>query len=299
MAGSILISGSHGLLASALMPHLGAAGRRVVRLVRGDAAGSDKVRWDPDTGSIDAGALEGIDAIVHLAGEPIPAVRWTSAKKGRIHDSRVRGTRLLAEALAGLSRRPRVLLCQSASGYYGDRGGELLTERSAAGQTFLAGVCVGWEGGADPARAAGIRVVHLRSGNVLAGRGGFLGPLLPLFRFGAGGRLGSGRQFLPWISIDDWVAAVEHLLAAEGAAGPVNVVAPQAVTNREFTTTLARVLRRPALFAAPAMALRLVMGELGAELLIGQRMHPAVLLESGFAFRYPELEPALRHVLRK
>ncbi|MGH2453660.1 MAG: TIGR01777 family oxidoreductase [bacterium] len=296
---TIVLTGSHGLLASALMPRLAAAGHRTRRLMRERPVGPEQFRWDPVAGTIDARALEGADAVVHLAGEPIPALRWSQAKKARIYGSRVKGTRLLCEALAKLSVRPRVLLSASASGYYGDRKDEVLTEESAAGDTFLARVCRDWEAATEPARGAGIRVVHLRSGNVQTSRGGFLGPQLPLFRLGLGGRLGSGRQYLPWISIDDWVAAVEHLLGAEGAAGPVNVVAPQGVTNREFTSTLARVLRRPALFAAPAMALRLVMGELGAELLRGQRMHPAVLLESGFAFRYPELEPALRHVLRK
>ena len=295
---TVLITGSHGLLASALMPRLAARGYRIVRLVR-RAANPDEVSWSPAAGTIDAPALEGADAVVHLAGEPIPAVRWTAAKKARIHDSRVRGTRLLADALAGLSRRPRVLLSQSASGYYGDRGEAPLTERSAPGDTFLAHVCVGWEAAADPARAAGIRVVHSRSGNVFAATGGFLGPLRPLFRLGLGVRLGSGRQYLPWITLDDWVSAAEYLLGAEGVAGAVNVVAPQVVTNRDFTVTLARVLRRPALFAVPAVALKLVMGELGAELLRGQRMTPAVLMESGFSFRYPELEPALRHVLAR
>jgi hypothetical protein len=235
--------------------------------------------------------------VVHLAGEPIPAVRWSRAKKARIYDSRVKGTRLLCEALAGLSRRPRVLLSASASGYYGDRRDEVLTEERPAGDTFLAQVCWDWEAATGPARGVGIRVVYLRSGNVMTRSGGFLGPQLPLFRLGLGGRLGSGRQYLPWMAIDDWVGAVEHLLAAENVAGPVNLVAPQAVTNREFTAALARVLRRPAIFVAPAVALKLVMGELGAELLRGQRMHPAVLMESGFTFQYPELESALRHVL--
>ena len=294
---TIVLTGSHGLLASALMPRLAGRGHRILRLVRDRPHGPDQFLWDPVAGRVDAGALEGADAVVHLAGEPIPALRWSRAKKARIYDSRVKGTRLLADALAGLSRRPGVLLSASASGYYGDRREEVLTERSAPGDTFLARVCRDWEAATDPARTAGIRVVHLRSGNVQTGAGGFLGPQLPLFRLGLGGRLGSGRQFLPWVAIDDWVAAVEHLLAADGVAGPVNLVAPQAVTNREFTGALARVLRRPAVFVAPAVALKLVMGELGAELLRGQRMHPAVLMESGFTFQYPELESALRHVL--
>ncbi len=296
---TIVITGSHGLLASALMPWLAARGHRIRRLVRGRPQGPDQFQWDPVAGTIDVGALEDADVVVHLAGEPIPAVRWTRAKKARISNSRVRGTRLLCEALAGLSRRPRLLLSASASGYYGDRADEVLTEESSPGDTFLARVCRAWEGATEAARRAGMRVVYLRSGNVMTRSGGFLGLLLPLFRLGLGGRLGSGWQFLPWISIDDWTAAVEHLLQAETVAGPVNLVAPEAVTNREFTRTLARVLGRPALFAAPAPALRLVMGELGAELLGGQRMRPAVLVESGFRFGYSELEPALRHVLRR
>lgn len=296
---TVLVTGSHGLLASALIPRLAARGYRVLRLMRSRATGPDQASWDSEAGMIDAEALEGVDAAIHLAGERIAAVRWTRGKKARIYDSRVRGTRLLAGALAGLARRPRVLLCASAVGYYGDRGEETLTEASPPGKTFLAQVCRDWEAAADPARAAGIRVVHLRNGNVLASSGGFLGPLLPLFRLGLGGRLGSGRQYLPWIALDDWVAAAEHLLAAVAVAGPVNVVAPQAVTNREFTRTLAAVLRRPALFAAPAVLLRAVMGELGRELLASQRIHPTMLVESGFTFRYPELEAALRHILQR
>lgn len=297
MADTILITGSHGLLASALMPRLAARGHRVLRLVRDRPEGPDQFQWDPVGGTVDRGALERADAVVHLAGEPIPAVRWNAAKKARIYDSRVKGTRLLSETLARVSPRPRLLLSASASGYYGDGGREVLTEESPPGDTFLARVCQDWEAAAETARAAGIRVVLVRSGNVLSRSGGFLGPLLPLFRLGLGGRLGSGRQYLPWMSIDDWVGAVEHVLAAESVVGPVNLVAPQAVTNREFTAALARVLRRPALFAAPAVALKLVMGELGAELLRGQRMRPAVLVESGFTFQYPDLESALRHVL--
>ena len=295
---NILLTGSHGLIASALIPVLTGRGHHVVRLVRPPAPGGpDRVVWDPASGAIDPRSLEGMDAVIHLAGEPIPAVRWTAAKKARIYTSRVRGTRLLAETLAGLSRRPGLLACASAVGYYGDRGDEILGEESAPGTTFLAGVCREWEAAADPARQAGIRVVHLRNANVLTPKGGYLAPLLPLFRFGLGGRLGSGRQSLSWIAIDDWIEAATHVLGSESLQGPVNMGAPAPVTNREFTRTLGRVLRRPAPFVAPAFALRLVMGELGGELLQSARMHPAKLLESGYAFRYPELEGALRHLL--
>ncbi len=297
MADTIVITGSHGLLASGLMPRLASRGHSLLRLVRGRPVGADQFLWDPLGGTIDVSPLERADAVVHLAGEPIPAVRWSRAKMARIYDSRVKGTRLLSETLAGFSRRPRVLISASASGYYGDRGEDVLTEESSPGDTFLARVCRDWEAATEPARRVGIRVVHLRSGNVLARRRGFLGPQVPLFRLGLGGRLGSGRQYVPWIAVDDWVSAVEHLLAAEGLMGPVNVVAPEAVKNHEFTATLARVLRRPAFLPVPGAALKLVMAELGVELLRGQRMRPAVLVESGFTFQYPDLESALHHVL--
>jgi hypothetical protein len=290
----VLVTGAHGFLGSALIPRLASRGHRVVRLVRRPAAGPAEVRWDPDAGAIDAAALEGVEAVVHLAGERIAAVRWTQAKRRRIAASRVNGTRLLAEALAALSRPPRVLLSASAIGYYGDRGDEVLTEDSSPGQTYLARVCVDWEAAAEPARRAGIRVAHLRNANVLSGQGGYLGPLLPLFRFGLGGRLGSGRQYFAWIALADWLAAAELLLTNERMAGPVNMAAPQPVTNAEFTRTLGRMLRRPALFAAPSSALRAVMGEFAREVLASTRVEPARLLATGFRFRYPRLEEALR-----
>jgi len=296
---TVLISGAGGLLGGALTPFLQRHGYRVVRLVRRPVRETDEVRWDPAAGTVDTGALEGIDAAVHLAGERIAAVRWTAAKKARIYDSRVRGTYLLSASLAGLSRRPRVLIAQSASGYYGGRGAEVLEEGSPAGSSFLARLCVDWEAAADPARRAGIRVVHARSGNVLSGSGGYLAPLLLIFRLGLGGRLGSGRQYVPWIALEDWLAAVYHLLTVENLHGPVNLVAPHTVTNAEFTRILAKVLRRPALFVAPSPLIRLVMGEFGQEILGGQRIHPAKLAASGFVFHHPTLEEALRHELRR
>ncbi len=295
---TVLVAGSRGHLGSALIPLLERRGHRIRRLVRAPRpAGPDQVVWDPAAGTIDAAALEGIDAAINLIGERIAAVRWTRAKKIRLYTSRIVGTRLLAETLAGLPRRPRVFLSASAVGYYGSRGDEVLTEESPPGDTYLARLCRDWEAAADPARRAGIRVVHLRNANVLDAHRGYLTPLLPLFRFGLGGRLGSGRQYFSWIAIDDWVEAAYHVLTTERLAGPVNMAAPQAVTNAEFTRTLARVLRRPALFAAPASALRLVMGELADELLVSERVSPARLLASGFTFHYPALEDALRHLL--
>jgi len=295
---TVLVAGSRGHLGSALIPLLERRGHRILRLVRAPRpAGPDHVAWDPAAETIDAAALEGVDAAINLIGERIAAVRWTRAKKARLYTSRIVGTRLLAETLAGLGRRPRVLLSASAVGYYGNRGDEVLTEESSPGDTYLARLCRDWEAAADPSRRAGIRVVHPRNANVLDGHRGFLTPLLPLFRFGLGGRLGSGRQYFSWIAVDDWVEAAYHILTTERLEGPVNMAAPQEVTNAEFTRTLARVLRRPALFAAPASALRLVMGELADELLVSERVSPAKLLASGFTFRYPALEDALRHLL--
>ncbi|MDR7475609.1 MAG: TIGR01777 family oxidoreductase [Armatimonadota bacterium] len=296
---TVVVAGASGHLGSALVALLQHQGHRVRRLVRSPRPSTlEAVPWNPEAGTIDAAALEGVDAVINLAGERIAAVRWTQAKKARIAGSRVGGTRLLAETLAALARRPRVFLSASAVGYYGDRGAEVLTEESPPGDTYLARLCREWEAAAEPARRSGIRVVHLRTANVLDARRGFLVPLLPLFRLGLGGRLGSGRQYMPWITIDDWVQAVGHLLTAETVDGPVNLAAPQPVTNAEFTRTLARVLGRPAFFVVPAFVLRLVMGELGREILASQRVYPARLLASGFTFRYPSLEEALHHLLR-
>jgi uncharacterized protein (TIGR01777 family) len=295
----VLVSGSHGLIGTALIPALAARGHEVVRLVRtGGTAAPGSVRWDPDApggGQIDTAALEGIDAAIHLAGESV-AGRWTAAKKARIRESRVRGTGILTAALAALARRPRVLLSASATGYYGDRGDELLIEESQPGRGFLADVCRAWEAAAAVVERAGIRAVFLRTGVVLAPRGGALARLLPVFRRGLGGPLGSGRQFMSWITLDDEVAAIVHLLEGE-TRGPVNLVSPHPVTNREFTAALARALRRPALLPAPAAALRIVLGELAGELLASQRVHPAVLLGTRFAFRHPDLDTALGSVL--
>lgn len=293
----VLVSGATGLVGSALVPALTNEGHRVVRLTRSEDGGDGSVRWDPSAGTIDAARLEGIDAVVHLAGENIVG-RWTSAKKARIRDSRVWGTRLLAETLAGLSEPPGVMVSTSATGYYGDRGNELLREESAPGANFLAGVCQEWEAAAEPAREAGMRVVHPRFGIVLSPEGGALGTTLPIFKFGGGGRIGSGNQYWPWVALDDVVGAIVHSLATESLEGPVNVGVYDPPTNAQYTRTLGRVLNRPTIFPLPAPAARLVLGQVADELLLAsQRVEPAKLRESGFEFRYPELEGALRHLL--
>jgi uncharacterized protein len=295
----ILLTGSHGLIGTGLVPALTARGHRTVRLVRAPAAPPPgDVVWDPATGHVaDPARLDGLDAVVHLAGENIASGRWTQARKARIRESRVRGTRLLAEALARLPHPPRALVCASAVGYYGDRGEEVLREESPPGTGFLAEVCRDWEAAADPARRAGIRVVALRTGLVLSPAGGALARLLPVFRLGLGGRLGSGRQYASWIAIDDVVGAILHLLESDAVTGPVNLVAPHPVTNREFTAALGRALRRPALLAVPAWALRIALGETAGELLASVRAEPAKLRGAGYAFRHPDVEEALRALL--
>ena len=298
----VLLSGSSGLVGSALIPVLADGGHQVARLVRSQPRDEvSEVRWDPEAGDIDAAGLKGVEAAVHLAGESIAAGRWTAAKKKRILESRVAGTRLLAEALAGLEQRPKVLVSASAVGYYGDRGEEALTEESGSGSAFfLANVCRQWEAATEPAADAGIRVVSLRFGVILSGAGGALPRLLTPFRMGVGGRLGSGNQFMSWIALDDAVGAILHTMGTESLRGPVNAVAPQAITNREFTKTLGRVLGRPTVFPLPAFAARLAFGEMADELLLAsQRVEPAKLLASGYQFRFPELEAALRHLLEK
>ncbi len=296
----ILISGSTGLIGSALMPFLTTGGHDVARLVRSQPReiGSE-FRWDPDAGQIDPAAFVGVDAVVHLAGENISG-RWNETKKARILESRVKGTRTVAEALAGLDKAPKVLLSSSAVGYYGDRGDEVLTEKSGSGSLFLSEVCRQWEAATEPAANKGIRVVNLRTSPVLTPAGGPLAQLLTPFRLGFGGVVGGGGQYFPWIAIDDLIGAIHHALITESLSGPVNAAAPQQVTNREFTKTLGRVLGRPTLFPLPAFAVRLAFGEVADELLLAsQRVEPARLLASGYRFRFPDLESALRHLLGK
>ena len=294
----IIVSGANGLVGGALVPALEAAGHRVTRLVRGRARpGWAEIGWDPETGRIAPQAIEGADAVVHLAGESIVG-RWTADKKRRIYDSRVRGTRVLCEALRQVVKAPAVFVCASAIGYYGNCGERLLQEESRAGRDFLARVCVDWEAAAGPAAERGIRVVSARLGMVLSASGGALGQMLPPFRLGVGGVLGGGSQYMSWIALEDVVGAITHVLETDSLHGPVNVVAPEAVRNREFTKTLGRVLRRPTRFPVPAFGARLLFGEMADALLLAStRVEPAKLHASGYAFRHPQLEGALQHLL--
>ncbi|TCJ19448.1 TIGR01777 family protein [Rubrobacter taiwanensis] len=294
----VLVSGASGFLGSALRESLEADRHEVVKLTRRPpAAGERAIRWNPAAGSLNVSVLEGMDAVVHLAGENV-AGRWTAAKKARIRESRVGGTRLLAESLARMQNPPGVMVCASAAGYYGDRGDEVLTEESPPGSGFLAEVAREWEAAADPARQKGIRVVHLRFGIVLSPEGGALRLMLLPFRMGLGGKLGSGRQYMAWISLPDAVGAVRHALDTGELEGPVNAVAPHPVRNEEFTRTLGRVLSRPTPFTLPEFAGKLVMGEMAEEMLfVSQRVEPVRLLETGYGFKHPRLEEALRDML--
>ena len=295
---NVLMSGATGLIGSALTPELEARGHGVRRLTRRPRAEGD-VGWDLDAGTI-GGDLSGTEAVVHLAGESIAEGRWTQEKKRRISESRQKGTRLLAEKIAGLETPPSVMVSASAIGYYGDRGNELLTEESEPGELFLSRVCREWEGGADPAREAGVRVVHPRFGIVLSTEGGALGTTLPIFKLGGGGRIGSGRQYWSWVSLDDVVGAIVHAIENDALSGPVNVVGPDPPTNAEYTRVLGRVLGRPTFFAVPAPAARVALGGMADELLLASaRVEPAKLEETGYEYRYPELEGALRHLLRR
>ena len=293
---NVLISGATGMIGSALTRELERGGHRISRLTR-SPKGENDIRWDPDAGTID-GSLEGHDVVVHLAGESIAEGRWTPSKKERIMQSRKKGTRLLAETIAALFTPPKVMVSASAVGYYGDRGDEVLREDSSPGSDFLAEVCKAWEAAADPAREAGIRVVHPRFGLVLSPQGGALGTTLPIFKLGGGGRIGSGRQWWSWVTLDDVVGAVRHALENDSVEGPVNVGSPNPLTNAQYTKVLGKVLNRPTFFAVPAPAIRIAIGEMAdALLLASQRMEPARLKETGYHFRYPELEGALRHLL--
>lgn len=297
----ILISGSHGLVGRALIQLLTRNGHEVVRLVRHERTfGAPEVEWHPDQGVIDAAHLEGLDAVVHLAGESIASSRWTSEKKREILESRIKGTTLLSNTLAKLSHPPAVFISASGIGYYGNRGDELLDEQSTPGNQFVSHVCVEWEKATAPATEKGIRTVIARFGIILATEGGALAKMLTPFRMGIGGRVGSGRQWMSWIALDDVVGALQFLLHDRFVSGPVNFVSPFPVTNAEFTKTLGSVLSRPTLFPVPAFAARLAFGEMADELLLsGQRVQPAILQARGFGFSWPRLELTLRHLLNR
>lgn len=297
---TIAITGASGLIGSALAVHLRAQGHRVVAFTRRNSSSSDDIAWNPATGQIESAKLSGIDAVVHLAGAGIGDKRWSDEYKREILESRTKGTKLLSSALADASNGPRVLLSGSAIGYYGESLTEEFTETSPAGRGFLADVCVQWEEATESASKAGVRVAHLRTGIVLSPKGGALKKLLPLFKLGAGGRMGSGKQWQSWISIDDEIAAIDHLLTSS-LSGPVNLTAPKPVTQAEFTTTLAKILKRPAILPVPSFGPKLLLGaELADALLFtGQKVLPRALISDGFTFRHADLESALRSLLNR
>ncbi|MDX2193680.1 MAG: TIGR01777 family oxidoreductase [Gemmatimonadales bacterium] len=294
----VAVSGASGLVGRALRAFLTSGGHRVRALVRREASGPDEIAWNPAAGTIDAAALEGVDAVVHLAGENIAAGRWSDGQKAKIRESRVQGTALLARTLAGLARRPTVFVSASASGVYGDGGDTIFTEDAPSGTGFLADVGRAWEEATAAARDAGIRVVLPRFGIVLSPAGGALAKMLPAFQCGAGGRLGSGRQWMSWLSVDDAIGIIHQAVVDARLRGPVNAASPEPVTNAEFTAVLGRVLARPTVAAVPAAALRLLFGEMADATLLGStRLAPQALERVGYPWRHAELEGALRHVM--
>lgn len=295
----ILIGGSSGLVGTALMKSLEAQGHEVFRLVRHAPGAKTEVEWSPDRYSIALARIEGFDTVVNLAGESIAEGRWTDEKKRKIRESRVKGTKLLGDALANLTKPPQTFICASAIGYYGNRGDEILTEASAPGDDFLADVCVEWEKATALATEKGIRVVNARFGVILDVNGGALKKMLPPFRMGVGGKVGSGKQWMSWIALDDVISGINFALNHDSIRGPVNFVAPNPVTNGEFTKTLGKVLSRPTLLPIPAFGVRLAFGEMGEALLLAsQRVAPKALLHAGYSFEYATLEGALRHELK-
>jgi hypothetical protein len=294
----VLVSGSSGLIGSALIPSLRSRGFHVVRLVRGGSASGDQIAWDPSQ-PLSPEVVSGFQAIVHLSGETV-ANRWTDSKKAEIRSSRVDSTRNLAQALARTEKRPQVFVSASAIGIYGNRGDEVLREESSPGDDFLADVCREWEAAAEPAADAGVRCVQIRTGVVLSSVGGALQKMLPPFRMGVGGNLGSGRQWMSWIHIQDMVGAINHILKTDLLAGPVNLVAPNPVTNAEFTKTLGAVLSRPTIFPVPAFVIKLAFGQMAEEVLLtSQRVEPAKLVSGGYPFQYSDLRKALESVIKK
>ena len=296
---NVVVTGSTGLIGSALVSFLKGGGHQIRCVSRvGPASRVDGDCWDPDSGRMSDDSVAGVDAVIHLCGAGIANRRWSAARKRQLRSSRIESTRLLSETLARASSPPRVLVCASAIGFYGSRGDERLTETAAQGDGFLADLCQAWEAAAEPARVGGLRVVHLRIGVVLSSAGGALRMMLPAFKAGVGGVLGSGEQYMSWVAMDDLLEIILAALTDEGMKGPVNAVSPGAVTNREFTKTLGRVLRRPTIVPVPGFAIRTLFGEMGKEtLLASTRVEPTVLTERGFSNSYPILEGALRHLL--
>ncbi len=295
----VAVSGANGLIGSALSSSLLQAGHQVTRIVRSrtNHAAADLL-WNPEAAEIEGDKLEGVDAVVHLAGENIAARRWQPAQKEKIRLSRINGTKLLAETIRRLKNPPRVVVSGSAIGFYGNRRAQVLTEQSPPGDGFLAEVCRAWEQAIAPAREKGVRIVNLRTGVVLSTKSGALAKMLPIFRLGGGGIIGDGHQYMSWISLDDEVQAILHIIQTDTVIGPVNCVAPNPVTNAEFTQTLAKALHRPAILPLPAFAAKILLGEMADELLLAsQRCQPEKLLKHGYTFQYPTLEDALRHVL--
>jgi uncharacterized protein (TIGR01777 family) len=293
----ILLAGASGFLGTALARRLAASGHTLVRLIRREPSNAGEVRWDPGAGILDADVLADVDAVINLAGAGVGDHRWTAAYKQTLRDSRLDTTRTLARALATNADRPRVLLNASAVGFYGDTGDRAVDEQSPPGQGFLTDICRDWEAATAPAAEAGVRVVLLRTGLPLSARGGLLKPLILPFRLGVGGRLGSGRQYLPWISLADWESAMEFLLGRDDIAGPVNITGPAPVTNAEFTRALGRAMHRPAVVPVPGFALSLVLGEFSHETLVSQRVLPAVLRTHGFTFAHDTVAAALAEAL--
>ncbi|MEU2915808.1 TIGR01777 family oxidoreductase [Streptomyces massasporeus] len=295
----IAVAGASGLIGGALVRSLTADGHEVRRLVRGTPRADGEIRWDPEGGHVDAAGLAGCHAVVNVAGAGVGDRRWTDAYKRRIRDSRVNGTTALAEAVASLDAkdRPRVFVNGSAIGYYGETGERTVDESAPAGEGFLPSLCVEWEGAAAPAQEAGVRTVFTRTGLVVSREGGAWGRLFPLFRAGAGGRMGDGRQYWSFVALHDEVAAIRHLIETDGLSGPFNITAPNPVTNREITAAMGRVLHRPTLFPVPATVLRTVLGEMAGDVLGSARVLPTRLLESGFRFAFPEIEGAIRAAL--
>ncbi len=297
---NILITGASGLVGSKLSSTLIRKNNRVLHMVRGKTVSGDQVHWNPSSEKLDIGSLEGIDAVIHLAGESITGGRWTKEKKRRIRESRTKGTRLLSETLASLPSPPKVFISASAIGYYGDRGEEVLDEDSGPGTGFLADVCREWEIATEPASANGIRVVNLRIGIVMSSSGGALKQMLPVFRMGFGGKIGSGRQYMSWISLEDLTGIIEYAIRNEALQGPVNAVSPNPVSNRTFAKTLGSILSRPSICTLPRLAAQLAFGEMADALLLAStRVRPSRLLDLEHPFIFPTLESALKHTLNQ